>query len=58
MICTQLDNARAKIYGKYTVSMQCEVQHNICGHAKVLIPSVKTEVCFLISVSTPIPIGT
>ena len=34
MICTQLDNARAKIYGKYIVSMKCEVQHNICGHAK------------------------
>ena len=23
-----------KLYGKYIVSMKCEVQHNICGHAK------------------------
>ena len=39
MICTQLDNVRAKIYGKYIVSMKCEVQHNMWA-CQVLIPSV------------------
>ena len=58
MICTQLDNARAKIYGKYIVSMKCEVQNQYMWACQVLIPSVKTEVCFLISVSASTPIGT
>ena len=49
MICTQLDNVRAKIYGKYIVSMKCEVQHNMWA-CQVLIPSVKLR-CASLSVS-------
>ena len=41
-----------KLYGKYIVSMKCEFQHNYMWACQVLIPSVETEVCFLINVSS------